>query len=465
MASSKNEKKERPLSSIEQIEKLKLPRRGEVRRVAYLGEKIVCQLKTSSLRISGTVVDLSNFGFSLVLPPKDIALLPKRGDAVELIFPKKPSKGFGFNGKVASVSSVVFQKKYYVHIGIRYDLQLLNSAEAFRKVIGKTIFLCHPFIRPQVCYRDPFFFNETVVCLVNGFASDGFELIRASHTKTFFPQQTHEFELYLPGRGIFFVPAVNTPLLYRPSEENVANYMRYLSPSKEFLEAASEYLITFNREATPKSLREAGFNVGPLSHALTVDYQKIPTDAVQKFELRPAAIAIPAGKEPVFQIPDNARSITCRLGDNIAAITGVVFPDQTVKTSLVYSLGHAPSAPIQAGGHTELVSFFLSPQARLADVFIPLIKHVIRITYQDGRKFLVVETSDEMLEILKVLGFHETSRREREAPGGKRELTLMALDVEKVIKNPQKFLPPRLWTKIYKELSQFLEASHSVQDN
>ncbi len=447
----------KPPHSIEQISNLNLPSRQEIRRPVYVGEKLTCHLESPSLQGKADIVDLSALGAAVIFPAEHAHLMPKLKDKVSLLFTRKDVKPFKIQAEIRNISEIAYRKSKFIRLGMQYVLKIFKSAETFHAAIGKKLMSCHPFIRPQVTYRDPFFFNERIICHVNAFTHEGIELLCPARSKTMFPNQSIELQIYIPGQSIFKVMAVNSTLYFQTNNDMVARYLVYSEPNLAFLEAVSQYLVTFQNAVSPQLLRAEKFRVGSLLQGFNIEYSNPASEFVKKAHFAPSLFARPMNSKE-FILPFGARPVSCQMGEHFVALFGVLFVDRNREKSLLVSQGHKLTDLTLKAGHVELVELFISPSISLADCFLPILQQVVRIASQAAAKFVCFEASPKLASSLKKIGLREAGTSLFiDSEKNKIASCLFELDLAKVLPNSERFLSDHVWNKIYGEIAGFLD--------
>ena len=438
-------------SQVQQIDELKLPKRSFNRRSIYMGENVFCWLKTNEGTVRTEVIDLSSRGTAVIKQKKPVINL-RKGMVVTAEFNHNNPMRFEVKGKITNITNVRYGGKDHQRIGIHFAMHTCADIEEFAANIKLPTFPAKSYIRPQVSCVDPFFFNEVILFQLLSFTKEGMVLVVSARNKTILPHQPLELEVYLPGHGLFYVPSRCSDLFCETSENRYRIYVTYEAPLKEFLDAISEYLVMFSGGLTPKRLRKAGFTMGNMAGAIAIHYPNNST--IEEPKLRSSVISPPARGARTSK-PDFTRVVRCKLGPLVAAQLGLLFVEGDSARSRFVQDGHKVKDPVIKGRHVELIDFFAHDEASLVDFLIPLLTHVVRIAFQAQMRFLVIEASAPILAVLRKLGFRDMDSRVRKGNQGTL-WHLMVLDVSKAISNEGAFLPGKLWTKVYRDLSKYL---------
>ena len=447
--------------SIDQIEQLQLPKRMEKRRRVYLGEQILCWISFDSLEAQVDVIDLSSRGIALVETREKVKFPPVVGQKIELVFDRGTEEGFKIDGSISNIAKVSIRGKEYERFGIQFNITPCKNIEGFNQHIGDTVFSCSSHIRPQACYQDPFFYNEMVLFQVNGFSATGADLLVSARCKTLLPKQPLDLDFYFPGRGRFLVKVINSDLHFRTNDNRYRIFVNFDNPDKKFLEMISEYLVMFSEDAYPNALREKGFTVGDLSLAFEQSYAPVSDDIHLKEQLEAISLAPPIlgpsekrnGSE-VF-----SRTISCKLGPHFIATMGLFFCENQANPSMLAKASHRLPSKILEHKHMELTDLYVSPKVNLVDFLLPLLTNCVRIGVQSQAKFILLECTVQVKNILEKVGFsYEKSQRKRDdTKGNEQVLFLMSLDIKAVLLNQDRILADAVWKQVYSDLFEFFK--------
>ena len=199
-------------NSIDQIDKLQLPKRKDRRRNIYLGEQVLCCLHFDELETHVNIIDLSSRGLAVVETQKKGSLPCVEGQEVFLEFKKGTNHPFRVKGIVGSVTQVTFNRIPYERIGIAFSIRACKNVDEYLNAVPDTIVPCRSVVRPQASCLDPFFFDELVLFQVNGFSPHGVDLLVSARCKTVLPHQPIAIDFYIPGRGRFLVDVNNSEI-------------------------------------------------------------------------------------------------------------------------------------------------------------------------------------------------------------------------------------------------------------
>lgn len=432
------------------------PARQEERSSVYMGGKLQCLVEAPNLQGKADIVDLSILGLAIIIPIESTGGRPhpKSADRLTLKFEEqKDLRAFQFDAEIRNVEEVTYQKYKFLRLGLKHLVNAYKDQGSFYSATRRAMVPCHPYIRPQVTYRDPFNFQERVICYVNAFSYDGMEVIWPARAKTIFPNQVIDLHVFIPGQSSYKIWTESTNLFYHVNEESISRYHRYKSPDPLYLELVSQYLIYFQKMMSPTQLRNGYFKVGSLLSCFIIQYSKPEEDIVKKRKLAPSHFARPFNSHN-FTLPFGARPVSCFVGEHFAAIFGVLFVDKKKEKSFLSSSGHKLSETVMSDGHIEIVELFISNIVTAADCFLPILQQTVRIAALASIKYVCFEASIKLGPALKKFGFIETSSTMiKDAENKSSPSMLFELDLQRVNMGNEKFLPDAVWNGLYAELS------------
>lgn len=440
-------------SLIDQIDGIKLPTRQDPRRAIYLGEELRCILKTPTVETKAEIIDMSCKGLALAIPKSNMRLDPIVGQKVELEFfsPKidlKKKQSYSINGTISHCASMVLGKKNYLRVGIQFHLQKYSQRADFLASIPHIFYETATAIRPQASCKDAFFYEEHLFFDMHAITSQGCELRFSTQIKSILPGQKLQLDVFIPGRGIYFVQVKNSQRLLQIHEHYII-YVEFENTSQEFKEALSEYLVNSSKNFSPNLIRKDAFHLGNLDHITTVQQQDLSIEEIKQEFLEPKYFGTQLeadAKSPSFQ----GRHFVCKIGPHCVASFGIHFNGEEHPSLFVKSGHQLP----EENPHAEFVYFLCNQKASLVDYFVLMIKQVIRIVAQNKIRYLYLEAQSEMIEVLKRLGFIETPSHIDHQGKTHR---LMQCDVKELLSSQQKILPQRIWLKLYKNLADYLK--------
>lgn len=437
--------------SIAQIQGLGLPERGFERRTVYVGENIFAWLKgPTGAQIKVPVIDISIHGMAVLLKKK-VAEQFAKGDQIQVGFARSSLKGYQLEAELANSSELKIHSEPQVRVGLRFKANVLDDLEDFSAALADREIPLRSYIRPQVSSEDPFFYNETTLYQVVSITSRGMVLVVVNEGQTLLPGQPMGLEVYVPGKGVFFAPAHNSDLFCVTGERHLRIYVVFDKPPPGLLEALSEHLVAVGG-LSPVALREAGFKVGAVEATMTLDYGT----SDEAVNLRPTLLGFTPSDD---KQAEHMRVVNARLGPLHAVQVTLLFVDGHKERSSLAKQDHKLDAGLVKGRHLEIIGMQISDQVALIDVLIPLLRQVVRIAYQSGMGYIVVEARAPMVPVLEKLGFVSNlsvRKVEGESAQADDRATLLSLAVGDILAGKSK-LPTKLWAKLYRGLARYLK--------
>lgn len=443
--------------------------RGDSRRSLYLGERFHCRIEWPGVKpLPVELVDISPKGLALLCTQATTERALKDGwqqKNVRLHFNRQSFK-FSVDGKIVNRSTMTIRGQKYQRYGVQFEHQICQTYEQFDQALEQNLVLCKSYVRPQATCWDPFFFQEAIYFHVHGFTPEGMDVVVSSRWKSILPQQPLELEVYIPGHGLFKVSVCNQNLIYQsPSLDRFRIYLRYQNAPLGFQEAVSEYLLTMNEEATPAKLRLAGFRLGQISQAFELRYGAAEQMVNDPAQVGSSALAMPdvasIGRQDRFK--KRGRYLLGKVGRHQALSVRLLFFEDHETDSELTSLGYRLPQAVQASRFIEVSQLLLSHEVGLSDIFIPLMRHIIRVAAQSQMKYVLLESDVSLKKILELIGFTPHGPRLSRLNEDMEELSfqLMILDVNATLSNQQHFLEGHVWRKVYQGLSDFLGRNYN----
>ncbi len=425
------------LDDIDQIENLNLPKRIERRRTIYVGEEIRAKIETKTHKLNMWVVDMSFRGVALVDSITTKTKSIKTGDSVKIDMDQ-----FSMEGFITHITYVHFSEIPYLRFGVKFQMEIFDSIPSFHEKITPQPFPCKGVIKPQAYCLDPFFFNETILFGIHSFTPKGVELEVSARCKSILPGQKLDLVISMPGRGSYEVSITTDIIFFVPrNESRIRFYGKFITPPKSFLEAISEYILMFSQKTHLEELKNKGFALGNLSHALDLSFDQT-TPNPQSLNLLYTHTLLGMPRKEKVTIP-HARNISCHLGQEIVAKAMLVFVDDSKNNpSILNSYGYS----IPSSKHLELIHLHILKGVQLTDFLMFFLIHIIRIGAQSSLETLFLEAQDPLWPILQRMGFRPLPIK-----------NLYSISIPGVLLNQKKEVTPIIWDKIYKNLYRYLQ--------
>lgn len=429
-------------------------RRHEIRRPIYLGEQISCAITNQLITLKADLYDLSQRGFAFVLRDDRSHPVFKEGERIVAMFERAGETGFSVAGTIRNRKSIRTHRGLFQRYGVQTHVQVYGTYQKYSLDLPGKFHHCRTYVRPQVACRDPFFFDETLLFQVNGFSPAGIDLIVSSRCKSMLPNLPISFDIFMPGRGAFEVEAkVGHFQFHSKTLDRFRIFMSYVHASAAFHEAVAEYLLMFAQQVSPNQLEAEGFRVGNIG--LAIAFQGL--SGWEEFaHFRSTALAA-SGARGADLFDPHSRKFVCRLGPYRVACFRLIFVDGDSRQSEAVHHGHTLPRHVLSEGHLELSRLLLSQGAKLKHVFVPLLRHAVRIAAQSQIKYIVVEARSEVRPLLEKVGFElQNSTCLQPIDGLNVEFQLAVLKVDQALANAEFKIPASVWKNLYEDLNAYL---------
>ena len=193
----------------------------------------------------------------------------------------------------------------------------------------------------------------------------------------------------------------------------------------------SEYLLLFDNEITPKSLRDKGFLVGNLSTSVEVVYDKIESSVLNSTDFEKSYLGLQDSQSDnrVLNPTENTRTGYCKIGFLYSAVFSLTFIMSNKNLSLFLKKGHKIEDSIFIANHIEIDCFYINKQCRIQDFFVVFIKQVLKISLQENIGSILLESKSEIKPILEKLGFQYLNSSLKSKDSNTEKLYLMRFNV------------------------------------
>lgn len=425
------------------------------RRPIYLGEDVRCELDCGNQILKCLVVDLSTSGLAAVLDQKYPVHL-KLGSQVKVSLKRVNEIGV-VEGTITNLSQMIIRNQPQTRIGLKFHLCDHPRMDEFTKSISEALVFCKTYIRPQVSYMDPFFFNERIMFQVNGFTSNGIDLVSSSRWKSILPGQMLNLEVYIPGKKIFNIRCRNSHHYYHSHwKGRFRIYVQYEDCEPEYHDAVIDYLLTINDDISPKIIRDYGFKLGLLDQCCHISRAKYNLNRFPKDIFLPTLLAAPKDPGYVF-ILQNSREMCLHIGSNPVAYFNLAFFDGEINKIRGEGLQTGFPEILLSSSHIVLDNLLVNDRASITDILVPLLQHAVRIGAQSKSKYLVVIAKSSLVKVLSHIGFCIMKPTNKSAMEPSLD-TLMVLELHTILSNRRDDVESKVWVSLYQKVSHFLKA-------
>ncbi len=426
--------------SIEVVEGLFSPKRSQERRQIYKSEGFKCRCLRDGINpLDLVVVDISLGGLSGVSSFESVEDFPLNYK-VELELSRKNLK-VKLQATIASISKVNINNNSYHRLGFKFEQkQVTNESDFFS-------YFTFPFVKlagkicPQVSALDPIFYNEIIYFQLEAVSANGIYVSYSPRVKNIIPSLPLRLRVYIPGDKEYTVDVVNDTILYSTKEGRSHSFFQYKDASLEYKKSLSEYLIMFGSaepinskirgSLSPNGLRDLSMPIGVLTRSLDLGFDMWDPGALDKLMMKPTYIGN-ANKASSTLKKDYYRCGFLKVGRLQGVFFALSFVMSDPSRSSLLEGGHDISEKIIKASHVELDHFYLSKYVKIQDVFVPFLKHIIKVSSQEEVRMLLFEVTKDILKVLEKLGFKKTGSSVKKSG---QEYFLVVFDLEKFNKN------------------------------
>lgn len=389
-------------------------RRESQRRALYLGEGFPVRIrKQNGGELRGETVCLSIGGMAIAVLEKEYRDALVVGEEVELVCEVPGYKPFAVEAKVSNKNTTTQSQKRVIRLGFEYVQEIRGSAPLVESRRSKRM-NCTSFFTPNAYAEHPLFFNEHLHFQVAIISRFGMGLVTSARNRAFIVGMPLKLKVLLPMQGEFQVDVkVRNLTNLRTDKDKVLVGVEFENVHKNFLPALAEYLIAF----TPTSLedlRKAEFEIDGIEKGLAFKYVETEQDWQEVLELRFKAYkavgkfgSAKTAADMTDEYDNYARQLICKNNGKIIACLRIVFVNGDLRRSEHYRLGI--KIPEYLGTHfTEASRAATDPEYRGSDVFVNLLRHSGRVTYQAGSRFMIMNCNDNMWKTYQRAGCKKT---------------------------------------------------------
>lgn len=389
-------------------------RRESSRRALYLGEgfPVSIKLKTGA-DLVGETVSLSIGGMAIAVPEAKFSNQIAVGEEVELVCQLPGYKAITVKARLANRFNTIQSRVAVVRLGFEYVQEKRGEAPNLETRRSKRM-SCSSFFSPSAYAEHPLFFNEHLHFQIGVISRFGLGLISSARNRAFVIGMPLKLKVLLPMQGEFQVDVVVRNLTPSATEKDkIVIGVEFEKLNRNFMPALSEYLISFT-STTLEDLRNADFEIGGIEKGLSFQYPESESDWQEVLELRfkayKAAGKFGSAKSPqdmVDEYDSYARQLICKNNGKVIACLRVVFVNGDLKRSEHARLG-IKIPEFLGANFVEVSRAATDPAYRGSDVFVNLVSHSARITYQAGCRYLVLNCNANMWPTYQKAGCKKT---------------------------------------------------------
>ena len=428
-------------------------RRRLPRNRYYRNEFPRVTFRYSEAEYDAEVVDLSPDGIGLIFP-ETFNHPGAVGSTIKIRFANDSERLV--TGTVVYMKITSFSGRLRVRAGIRFDSEL----RVFKNFRHQR-YECHEFFRPLAYCEHPIHFAETLHLQVRDISSDGLGLVAKGSGNSLAVGLELGLTLLVPTLGEFFVQSEITHLDADANEDLLLLGVKMKEPSPSVLTALAGFVILSQPSVSIRELREHGFAVEGIEHAIRFSYPQSKADMDDILSLRLVA-AKEAGRwvgcnDPQVMIDaydGNSRHLIARVGDNVVASARVVFNDGQRERSEHSSYGIDIPEWLWKKGFIECSRVCTHPDYRGSDLFLAILRHLGRITIQTGHSHMVLNCVDSLVPIYERVGAKSLGNRFTTPFMGANHLNLLYIDIYK--SQVGSGLNPSNWNVVARSISDYL---------
>lgn len=451
-------------------------KRQHIRRRVYFGEGVKITVKDihEVNSFMGEATDISPWGVSFIIHDQKLSVYPKIGEIVIIFYANRDR----FLGSIkARIVDLVRMNRRGAEV-IRYGFEFIN--EHILSGLGKTEnknFTLDELFRPSAWCNDPFFFQEKMVFKVTSFQASGMKLLTSARNKSFLPNLLLNLKIYLPIHMEFdlMVRVLSTET---PSEEQQKNRyvvnVEFINPSQQFLQAMVEYVLFCGVDVSPLELRREKLPLSAIEKSLSFYYATLQQDLDIIMHLRATCLFDELGviNSEGFVVQDeelvenysfgfdtydeNSRQIICKMGKKPIACVRVIFNNKDRNKCEMASNVEVIPESLWTKRFVEISRLAWEKEYRESDVFVNLIRHIIRITVESGHSHILTSSPPALKQLYLKVGFQPLELTwKAEVDEKKKKESPMLLDAKNILKGDL-IIDKFVWNKIYAPVARHL---------
>ena len=454
--------------------------RKDSRRSVYLGEGIKVYLKDDEeiRSIHGEITDLSPWGVNVFIIDQKLSTYPKKGDTVRIHYSTKEKKNCYSRGRVIYIVEKTIEDIKYLRYGIEFinEYAINNLGNE-----NKKFYEIPDLFGPHCWCEDPFFFQEKLVFKIKNIHSQGMTLITSARNKTLIPNLEIQLKVSIPTCDEFLVnvKVVQTQFSNKGNEKD-----RYIvdvefeNQNSKFLQVMVEYILFCGVEVTPKELRKDNLPVDIIENSLTYFYAKEPQDMEKVIQLRKSSLFEEVPKDaPTFtQVGDTlvenpdanfkdnydsySRQVLCKVGKRPVACIRIIFNNKDKNKSEIISYIDSMPEWLWSKKYVEISRFAWDKDYRESDVFINMIRHVVRIVIESGNTHILTSSPEALKQLYLKVGFQPINITwKQDVSESKSKESPLLLDAKGILTG-EVIIEKFVWNKVYSRISKYLGLSN-----
>ncbi|KAB8031881.1 GNAT family N-acyltransferase [Fluviispira multicolorata] len=453
----------------------KTNRRRESRRTVHLGEGIKVFLKDDSEvhSVKGEATDLSPWGMNVLIVDQKLSTYPKLDDIVRIHYTIQEKINTYVKGKIANISNLTIDDKMYLRFGISF---IIDQPKVTDPNIQMKRFEVPEIFGPHAWCNDPFFFQEKLLFKVISFYANGMYLVTSARNKTLIPNLPLTLKMYLPFQGEFevHIKIINTESSNTTNLiDRYAVNVEFTNINNAFMQMMVEYILFCGVDVTPQELRNEKLPVSIIEKSLTFYYAS-EDETAKIMELRKTSLfeEIEISTEAFIKVGDTlvenpygglqdkfdtfSRHVICKVGKKAVATLRIIFNNKDKSRCEIASYIINMPDWLWSKKFVEISRFAWEKDYRESDIFINMIRHVVRIVLESGHTHILTSAPVALKQLYMRVGFQPVQLAwKSETNEKKSKETPLMLDAKGIL-SKEVVIDKFIWNKIYSTIAKHL---------
>jgi len=288
----------------------------------------------------------------------------------------------------------------------------------------------------------------------------------SARNKTIIPNLELQLKVSIPAGDEFFVNVKieQTINSNKPSEKDKYYvHVKFENTNSKFLQVMVEYILFCGVEVTPKELRENNLPVDIIENSLSYYYALDKFDMEKVIQLRKIGLFetiktdTENNDESYKDIYDNySRQVLCKVGKKPVACIRIIYNlrDKN-KTEMNQFVNEVPEW-LWSKKFVEISKFAWDKEYRESDVFINMIRQIVRIVIESGHTHIIANAPEPLKPLYTKVGFIALNYQWKdEFEESKAKESLLILDAKGILTG-EVLIEKFIWNKIYSRVSHYL---------
>ncbi|APJ03167.1 hypothetical protein [Silvanigrella aquatica] len=435
--------------------------RKDTRRSVYLGEGIKVYVKDEEEKrsINGEITDLSPWGINIYIIDQKLSTYPKKSEIIKIYYITRDKKKCCSKGRVIYIFEEVIDEVNYLRYGVEFIHD--NKSESLPNLKSYEI----PEIFTPHCWcDDPFFFQEKIIFKIQKINAKGMTLFTSARNKTLLPNLQLQLKVSIPTCDEFLINITVTSVNFNKSndKDKYSVDVKFENPNSRFLQVMVEYILFSGVEVTPKELRNDNLPVDIIENSLTYFYAKDPPELEKVMILRQNSL-FDEGIHNIDNVKDKyddySRQLVCKVGRKSIACIRIIFNNKDKNKSEINSFIDEIPEWIWNKKFVEISKFAWDKEFRESDVFINMIRQIVRIVIESGHTHIFTSAPPLLKDLYLKVGFLpiKLNWKSNFVSQKDKESTLL-LDAKGILTG-EVVIEKFIWNKIYSRVAKYLGIS------